>query len=273
MKILVFTGVLLPLLFAGCGNKKTAAEPQSGVESGMTAPDGHNSRNSLDWIGTYRGILPCADCEGIRTEIRLSANLTYEISTQYLGKSKELLTNSGNFNWDEGGNTIRLGSEKEGLAGRHYQVGENRLFHLDDSGNRIAGGFPEKYELNKIMDENAITDTYWKLVELGGRELKEYQGKEAHFILKEEGRRVAGNGGCNAFTGTYDLQEGNRLRFSGMASTKMACLHSNPEDEFLEVLSTTDNYSLKGDTLSLNKARMAPLARLTKSFFEQAKEP
>ncbi len=268
MKILVFTGVLLPLLFAGCGNKKRAVEPQSGVESGMSASDGHNSRNSLDWSGTYRGIVPCADCEGIRTEIRLSANLTYEMVTQHLGKSKELFTNSGNFDWDKGGNTIRLGSEKEGLAGRYYQVGEHRLLQLDDSGNRIGGGFPEKYELIKTKDEITIMETYWKLVELGGRELKEYQGKEAHFILMDEGRRVAGKSGCNSFTGTFDLQEGNRLRFSGMASTKMACLQPNPENEFLEVLSITDNYSLKGDTLSLNKARMAPLARLSRSFFE-----
>lgn len=77
------------------------------------------------------------------------------------------------------------------------------------------------------MDTNTITETYWKLVELGGREpsMQEGQGKETHFILKEEGQRVVGNGGCNSFTGTYDLQEGNRLRFSQMASTKMACLN------------------------------------------------
>ena len=27
-----------------------------------------NSQNSLDWEGTYKGIIPCADCEGIKTD-------------------------------------------------------------------------------------------------------------------------------------------------------------------------------------------------------------
>ena len=33
--------------------------------------DQHNSRNSLDWNGVYKGVLPCADCEGIETVITL----------------------------------------------------------------------------------------------------------------------------------------------------------------------------------------------------------
>lgn len=100
----------------GCGNKKKVADPQAEVESGVTASEEHNSRNSLDWSGIYRGVLPCADCEGIRTEIRLNADLSYEMTTQYLGKSTELFTESGRFNWDDGGNTLRLGPEKEGMA-------------------------------------------------------------------------------------------------------------------------------------------------------------
>ena len=37
--------------------------------------DFHNSLNSLDWEGTYSGILPCADCAGIQTLIKLNKNL------------------------------------------------------------------------------------------------------------------------------------------------------------------------------------------------------
>ncbi|WP_374030704.1 META domain-containing protein [Bdellovibrio bacteriovorus] len=33
------------------------------------------------------------------------------------------------------------------------------------------------------------------------------------------------------------------------------------EDNFAEVLQGVDNYTVDGDNLSLNKARMAPLAR------------
>ena len=36
----------------------------AGQPSGAGAPpaDMHNSRNSLDWAGTYEGVLACADC-------------------------------------------------------------------------------------------------------------------------------------------------------------------------------------------------------------------
>ena len=34
-------------------------------------PDMHTTMNSLDWDGTYTGILPCADCKGIETNITL----------------------------------------------------------------------------------------------------------------------------------------------------------------------------------------------------------
>ncbi len=34
----------------------------------------------------------------------------------------------------------------------------------------------------------------------------------------------------------------------------------NDEKQFMEVLNTADNFSLNGNTMTLNKARMAPLA-------------
>ena len=36
----------------------------------------HNAQNSLDWNGTYKGVLPCADCAGIEKEITLYKDQT-----------------------------------------------------------------------------------------------------------------------------------------------------------------------------------------------------
>jgi len=111
--------------------------------------------------------------------------------------------------------------------------------------------------------DSPITETYWKLTELMGKpvttaaEMK----KEMHLILKTEGSRVQGNGGCNGFMGSYTPLAGNRLSFSPMAGTKMACSNMELENQFMEILSRVDNYAIKGKVLSLNKARMAPLAR------------
>ncbi len=50
------------------------------------ADSAHNVENSLEWEGEYEGILPCADCEGIKTELELHADKTYELTEEYLGK-------------------------------------------------------------------------------------------------------------------------------------------------------------------------------------------
>ena len=39
--------------------------------------------------GEYKGIFPCADCEGIETELELNPNNRYELKETYLGKGKE----------------------------------------------------------------------------------------------------------------------------------------------------------------------------------------
>ncbi|MFN3640898.1 MAG: META domain-containing protein, partial [Flavobacterium sp.] len=60
----------------------------------------------------------------------------------------------------------------------------------------------------------------------------------------------------------YELKEDAlRIKFSKVASTMMACDDMDTEQEFAKVLETVDNYSLADGKLSLNKARMAPLAR------------
>lgn len=116
-----------------------------------------------------------------------------------------------------------------------------------------------------------IVEKYWKLIEINGH--KEGQtvdgAKEAHMILSVKDNRVHGNGGCNSYSGTYEISEGNRIRFSQIASTKMACLHHHHEDEFFRILGEVDNYTLQDEILSLNKARMAPLARLQAVYLKK----
>ena len=51
-----------------------------------------------------------------------------------------------------------------------------------------------------------------------------------------------------------------RIKFSKVFSTQMACADMETESELVKVLEVTDNYSYDGKTLTLNKARMAPLA-------------
>lgn len=108
-----------------------------------------------------------------------------------------------------------------------------------------------------------LKETYWKLTELRGVAIPEPKEgeKEVYFRLRNEGLRVEGNGGCNGFGGTFELSEGNRIRFSKMISTMMYCPRMDTENGLYKVFEATDNYTISGDVLQLNKARMAPLAK------------
>jgi uncharacterized lipoprotein NlpE involved in copper resistance len=112
--------------------------------------DAHTSRNSLDWKGTYTGVLPSEDCEGIDTSISLNKEQTYLLKLRYLGtpekESKEFIA-EGKFAWDENGNNITLEGAKDGS--RKFKVGENFLMPLDKNGKEIEGIPGNNYKLFK----------------------------------------------------------------------------------------------------------------------------
>ncbi len=225
-----------------------------------TLPAGDNSRNALDWSGTYHGVLPCAGCEGIPAQIRLNSDQTYSV-VEKGGQENDRIQSSGTFDWDKNGARITLQRPDARLRVMSYAVGENVLIPLDRKGRITDTTADRRYSLRK--DPGGLTEKYWKLTELNGRPVTiEGHSREPHMILKDEGARVHGNGGCNTFNGIYELKDGNRIRFSKMTSTMMACLDGGDvETRFHQVLEQADNYSLNGDTLTLNKARMSPLAR------------
>ncbi|KLV03163.1 lipoprotein [Photobacterium aquae] len=107
----------------------------------------HNAQNALDWNGTYTGILPCADCEGIKTELVLGQDGTFNLTEVYLGKKDGTFEHDGTFNWNAAGNTIAL----PGISDQpiQYFVGENQLFRLDREGNRVTGELADHYTLKK----------------------------------------------------------------------------------------------------------------------------
>jgi uncharacterized lipoprotein NlpE involved in copper resistance len=133
------------LLFAACGEPGNRAKE---VRLEQVVPDTvHTAQTSLDYWGTYKGVVPCADCEGIETIITLDTAHQYTLSTRYLGKKENTGTNlKGTWKWADG-STIEL----EGItsAPAKYFVGENKLIQLDMEGRRIEGALAEKYILTR----------------------------------------------------------------------------------------------------------------------------
>ncbi|MGE0018547.1 MAG: copper resistance protein NlpE N-terminal domain-containing protein [Draconibacterium sp.] len=231
-----------------------------------TVGDGHNSQNSLDWAGTYRDTLPCADCEGILIEIILKTDLTYESASKYLGKDGDIFRSNGKFSWSKDGSTITLEGVDATKESNQFKVAENKLLKLDMEGKVITGNLADKYIIQK--QQNVLTGRYWRLVELRGKKIEKAGNspKEAFLFINTDGKSIYGNAGCNSVHGGIEIGEMNRIKFLKMASTMMACPDMEAEREFLQVLETADNYNLIGDTLVLNRARMAPLARFENVF-------
>ena len=111
--------------------------------------------------------------------------------------------------------------------------------------------------------KSELLNTQWKLVELNGRKVVNPipNQKVADIKLMPEGSRLVGSGGCNAMMGTYELRDRNRLKFSAIAMTKMACPDMSIEDELGQVFSATNKYAINGKILALHKGKRAPLAK------------
>ena len=141
MKRNIVIAMIIAILVSACASKS-----QSGVKDDVVIDSAHNSRISLDWAGTYKGVIPAADAEGINVEITLNSDETYIITYQYIGKGDNAFTSSGNFKWNDDGSIIILDSDS---LPPYYKVGENKLLQLDMAGNVITGQFADNYILKK----------------------------------------------------------------------------------------------------------------------------
>lgn len=131
-------------------NPSNSASDDSQAANVNAATDSHTSQTSLDVGGTYKGILPCADCSGIETELSLTDGNGYILKMTYLGKEPtKTVEKTGTYTWDASGNTIVLGGLDTNTP-RVYGIGEGRLTQFDLSGNEITGNLADKYVLVKI---------------------------------------------------------------------------------------------------------------------------
>ncbi|NTV93763.1 MAG: copper resistance protein NlpE [Chlorobiaceae bacterium] len=121
---LLIAGTCFVMLLTGCRDQvKAESYKNSGKGTPPTAvATGDNSETSLDWNGTYKGILPCADCQGVETALTLHKEKTYLLESRYLGKGKQIFVDQGTFSWNAQGNTIQLSGGKDGLG----QWGDDR---------------------------------------------------------------------------------------------------------------------------------------------------
>jgi|SRR5690554_1552670 len=144
-----------------------------------------------------------------------------------------------------------------------YRISDGQLEFLAEDGTPLA--------IFKSLDRPVtITDTYWRLKTLEGQpvEMTKNQTREAFFRLKSEDNSVTGFAGCNTLFGSYALDRGNKIYFSHIAATLMACLDSDiRETQFLQVFERADTYSLIDGELTLKNGQNT-LAVFEAVYFE-----
>lgn len=293
-KLLLFS--LSTCFFISCQkqteNKPSAQDSIAKVDS-VNNVAAHHAKNSLDYIGTYKGILPCADCEGLETIVCINENDTYNIKTKYQGKGEKVFEQKGTFSWNKEGNTIILNDVKNGP--NQYFVGENTLTQLDLSGKRIMGDLATDYVLAKQPSENSeletttepkktvdlnsrmeaqtvvkkvnpaigkatLAGTKWKLLTLNGKVVLQNGKKDFFLKLNSKDGRFSAYAGCNTMTGSYIMPSAFGLTFSNVAATRMACPGMEMETLFSKALAETEHYSIKDNILKLHKGKVAILA-------------
>ena len=144
----LWSTISLMIIMTACGSadESEVSPPENEVI------DMHNARIALDYYGTYMGVLPCADCAGIETQIQLISDGDQYIKRYtYLGKSdSRVYSSSGTFEWHDDGSTITLvGSEEP----NQYFVREGALQKLDEDGKRITGSLADRYIMQLIIPE------------------------------------------------------------------------------------------------------------------------
>ena len=140
-KVVILAAAAVAL--ASCGGNAPRRSAQQ--EAGAFKPDMHNAETSLDYRGTYRGVLPAADCPGIETTLTLKPDGTYSLHEEYLERDARFDTEGA---YTLHGNLLTL----EGSDTTWYKVEENRLRRLTTDRKEVEGPLAEHYVLRKTAE-------------------------------------------------------------------------------------------------------------------------
>src|SRR5215469_13949810 len=210
----------------------SAGAQQSGAGAAPAQPlDIHNSRNSLDWDGTYEGVWPCADCPGTKTRLTLNQDGSYRLVTQAQGSQNAEKSVTGVFTWQPSGNAITL-DERGGR--QQFSVGEGRLTLL-----RPQGGASQATATNLVLTlaapaphsgdlEQQLERYRWTLVsatDANNRRIAGLPPGQNRLVVLSfaDDSWLSVQGPCNRLFGGYQITAANQLTVNLRASTKRAC--------------------------------------------------
>lgn len=222
-------------------------------------PDHHTAPSALDWQGTYSGVLPCASCSGIETELTLNSNQTFVLMETYLEK-ENIFARKGQFIWQN--NTIQLEDSANMGTKTMFKVEEGRLRKLDTQGNQIEGALAANYILTKNGND-AIENVKWVLIEINGKTIKGKPDTHYLFFHSKQGALEA-RANCNRIRYNYKIRNQKDLSISMGMSTLMACPDTT-EQALTKALGNSNTINNVSDTLTIYDKEQKALIKCVKS--------
>lgn len=145
-RLSILLTALVALFFVSCnGGKEKKSEETTETEAiEMTS----TNESTLEYAGEYEGVLPCADCEGIKTILTIRDDSTYDLKREYLGKEDSSFEESGTYNIVNG-DVIELVTPSSGNK-TYYKILENAVaLTADETGTLAEGELADFYILTK----------------------------------------------------------------------------------------------------------------------------
>jgi len=220
---------------------------------------------------SFTGTLPCADCPGIRYQLDLMPDKTFNSCMTYEERNASF-GDHGHWRLSDDGKMLVLKGPHPGTADQYAIRDPDTLRKLDAEGHEIQSQL--NYNLTRASrfapiagcetSNVSLENTNWKLTDLGDAPVNSAsQEQEAYFVLNSETHRVSGSGGCNRLMGSYELT-GDHLTFNQMASTMMACTKGmDTEKKFLDALGLVKTWKISGQQLLLSGSDGKVIARFS----------
>ena len=150
-KIILATFTIAAFVVSSCKSEvekikdeENTKEYKVGIEIGNVSAE-----NSIEYSGTYKGILPCyeKDCKEVEMEIKLLPNKGYVYSTKRVGLDKTAIMTTGVFHFEKDGNTIVF--PEIANVPNAFLVEEGKISQLDKNQKKIESADSTKFELKK----------------------------------------------------------------------------------------------------------------------------
>ena len=140
---MIFLWATCLVVITGCNAPQ---ENHDQIENGGTKIE--NKSENSNFYGTYEGILPAADCEGIRTALTLNNDNTYVLRSEYIGEKDAIFESKGSYHFING-RLMELAQSSSNEKSYYKILDGSKVMLSEKEGTVNQGVLAEYYILKK----------------------------------------------------------------------------------------------------------------------------